>query len=653
MTDYTQANRPMWVETELGEDVLLLEGFNGREAMSEPFLFRLDLLSEDPAIDGESVLRTNVGVGLTLPDGETRWIHGVVRRFVQLRRDHDLTAYRAEIVPWLWFLSLARDCRIFQEKDALDIVEEVFNEQGYADFEIRCIRSYRKREYCVQYRETNLDFVTRLLEEEGIFYFFEHTEDKHVLVLADDMTSIKPCEGQPQARVHSQTLPDEDVLLEIEREYAAHAGQVTLADYDYLQPSLHLMTSVHGGQPEEVYDFPGNFDDLEDGDRNARLALEREEALRQVVRGESTCRAFHSGGRFQVMDHFSSNGNHHYALIELRHRAKTGQYRAGSEDDALDYRNEFLAIPHEVPFRPARRTGKPAMRGAQTAVVVGPSGEELWTDEFGRVKIQFHWDRLGSRNENSSCWVRVTTPWGSKGFGSVAVPRIGDEVVVDFLEGDPDRPIIVGSVYNAERMPPFEFPAQQAHAGMRSHSVKGDGTKFSEIRFDDEPGEERLVIHAEKDHHVVVENNEYHTVQGTAVLDYGGVKIKAGDLGVGGGAGSTREPHKKPKYRGYDADYGAVYSGRAGLYYALYGSAMSLYGNYVVGHVAYTGLYGMKNELGGLYMTAKAKEISETKMLLKSHGLRIDNNVSAISTNTNMILMNSAWIAHNQLASFL
>lgn len=496
MSTYSQANQPIRVDTVLEEDVLLLESFSGEESVSAPFVFTLDLLSEDPDIDGDEILRSEMRIDVGLAEGEVRPIHGLVRRFLQVGWDQDLIHYRVELVPWIWFLSLRRDSRIFQEMDILAIVEEVFGEAGYSDFDIRCTRSYDEREFTVQYRESDLDFVSRLLEDEGIFYFFEHTESKHTLVLADDMSAFNPCEGQPEARVYADAVPDEDVVTEFVREHSVHSGQVTLSDYDYLQPSMTLRSTVAGDEPEEIYDYPGHFDDLDAGDVRARVALERQEARRQMVRGAGTCRAFVSGTRFDLLDHVWRDANQAWALLKVRHHARNASYRAEARGEGYDYRNEFVAIPHSVPYRPPRRTAKPVVKGAQTAEVVGPSGEKIWVDKHGRVKVHFHWDRLGSRDDDSSCWVRVSQNWAGKQWGGMFIPHIGQEVIVDFLEGDPDRPIITGRVYNAENPPPQELPANQ-------HKSIIEDDFGNEMVFDATPGDEHIRIYSPSHHSAV------------------------------------------------------------------------------------------------------------------------------------------------------
>jgi type VI secretion system secreted protein VgrG len=516
MAKYTQDQRPFKVESTLGEDVLLLEAFAGEEGVSAPFSYALDLLSEDDSIDATGLLRSPLTVTVKLADGGERPIHGLVRRFVQSGQTEngELTSYQAEIVPWLWFLSQTTDCRIFQNLTVLEIVEQVFKSQGYSDFELRCVKSYAPREYCVQYRESHLNFVSRLLEEEGIFYFFEHSASKHVLVLADDASAVKPCPGQSSVRAAPMAEPwqQEDVVTGLLREHNAYVGTVTLRDYDHLQPGLQLETSVAGEGSGEVYDYPGRYVTLDEGERVARLLLEEREAWREVVRGTSTCRAFRSGYSFELSDHYRDDVNQEYQLIELRHSARAGDYK--SWDTApCDYRNEFVAIPSSVPFRPPRRARKPVVRGSQTAVVVGKSGEEIWVDAHGRVKVQFFWDRDGKRDENSSCWVRISSTWAGKNWGFISIPRIGQEVVVDFLEGDPDRPLITGSVYNAEQAPPYDLPGSQTQSGLKSRSSKGGGPdNCNEIRMEDAKGSELLFIQAEKDEQTNVKNDRSKTI---------------------------------------------------------------------------------------------------------------------------------------------
>jgi len=489
MPDYTQADQPIRVDTALAEDVLLLAGFHGREEISQPFVFDLELLSEDPNLDPADLLRTPISIGVLLPDGEMRRIHGQVRSFGYEGRRGELSFYRAEMVPWLWFLSLSKDCRIFQNMSVPDILEEVFAEEEGAQFKTQFAQDYAEREYCVQYRESNLNFVSRLMEEEGIFYFFEHAEDGHTLVLTD-YPQMKPCDGQDEVRMYSGPVPQEDVVRSLTQKQSVYTGTVTLADYDQLKPSLDLKSSMAGEEPDEIYEYQKNlFTELDDGERYARIALEREEAKHHVVRGQSTCRGFQAGRRFELTNHDRREANQEYAILEVSHTARTGSYVAGGNPGELDYENRFVAIPHGTSYRPPLRAPKPSMPGDQTAQVVGPAGEKINVDEHGRVKIQFHWDRLGGNDDNSSCWVRVSQNWAGKNWGGMFIPHVDQEVIVSFLEGDPDRPIITGRVYNAEHMPPQDLPANK-------HKSIIEDDYGNELVFDATPGDEHIRIHS-------------------------------------------------------------------------------------------------------------------------------------------------------------
>jgi type VI secretion system secreted protein VgrG len=512
VANYTQAARLVSVSTVLGPDVLLLTDLAGSEGVSMPFSIRLNLLSEDPAIQCADLLRSPATVTIRTEDGGERPFHGLVSRFAQAGRRDELTVYHAEVVPWLWFLTLSRDCRIFQQKTVPDILEEVFTSLGYRDFEFKCTGKHPKREYCVQYRETHFDFVSRLMEEEGIFYFFEHTDSKHTMVIADNNRAMVACPHAPAVRVTQGTPGERDVVTSFVQEHTVRAGKMTFKNYDFLQPSLGLLSTIEGQGREEVYDYPGPHTTPDEGERVARLRLEMEEAQSRVMRGDSTSRGLQAGFRFDLEDHYRSDLNQPYVLTQVQHTASTEDYRSW-DGKTSKYSNSFLAIPADVPYRPVPVTRKALVHGSQTARVVGPAGEEIYVDAHSRVKVQFYWDRLGTKNEHSSCWVRVASTWAGKTWGALHVPRIGQEVVVDFLEGDPDRPIIVGSVYNAEQQPPFQLPGLKTISGIRSRSSVGGGSaNFNEISMQDEKGSELLYIHAEKDETIVVENDRSDSV---------------------------------------------------------------------------------------------------------------------------------------------
>jgi type VI secretion system secreted protein VgrG len=525
MATYIQAKRPITVETVLGKDELLLEGFYGDEAVSGLFHFTLDMLSKNPALAAKDALGTPVTVIMQMPDGSERPVHGRISRFAQFGRFGGLTSYRAEMRPWLWFLSLSTDCRIFQNKSTLEIIEQVFKDQGFTDFDLRCTKSYAKREYCVQYRETHLNFVTRLMEEDGIFYFFEHTPKKHTLVLADATSSVKPMHGVSTVKMAPVTggWIDQDVITELQAEHVVYTKKVTLNDYNMQTPGASMKVEQTGAPKPEHYDYhPGRYLEPDTGEKIARTILEGFEAQQLVIRGESNCRGLQSGGKFELADHYRKDLNQALQLLHVQHSARYGGYRPGEDAEAFDYKNAFTAIPHSTPYRPPKTAHKPVVAGSQTALVVGKGGEEIWVDKHGRVKVQFYWDRLGKKDENSSCWVRVSSQWAGKNWGQVSIPRMGQEVVVDFLEGDPDQPIIVGRVYNAEQVPPYTLPANQTQSGIKSRSTKGGGTEdFNEIRFEDKKGDEEMYIHAQKNKKVVVENDRKENVGHDETIDIG------------------------------------------------------------------------------------------------------------------------------------
>ena len=532
---YTQDNRRIGVATPLGTDVLLLSSFQGEEGISRLFHFDLELLSENESIDFDAMVGKNVTIWITLADGNERYINGQVSRFSQGGRDANFTSYHAEVVPWLWFLTRTSDCRIFQKKKAPDIIQKIFTDFGFKDYALRLYGSFVEREYCVQYRETAFNFVSRLMEEEGIFYFFEHENGKHTLVLTNSPTEHKPCPHQATVRYEKSAggWQDNDVILEWRLQQELRSGKYTLDDYDFENPATDLTVNVSGKGTYELYDYPGEYTKRAAGDDLVRVRLQETETPYQVGYGSSDCRAFTSGYKFNLTDHYRGNQNQAYALTLVRHAASQGgDFRSRSmatNDEEFNYRNNFECIPGSTPFRPSRLTPEPVVQGAQTAVVVGPSGEEIFTDKYGRIKVQFHWDREGKLDENSSCWIRVSQLWAGKKWGSVYTPRVGQEVIVDFLEGDPDRPIVTGRVYNGEQLPPYDLPGEKTKSTIKTYSSKGGGG-FNEIRFEDKKGSEQIFIHGEKnldvrikkdvfetfgnDTHLIVDTDQFEQVKG-------------------------------------------------------------------------------------------------------------------------------------------
>lgn len=560
MGEYTQDNRLIQVFTTLGKDKLLLQGFSGQEGVSQLFHFDLRMHSEDRGIAFADVIAKRATILIVLPDGAVRYINGIFSSFAQggasmLEEGGPptvFTHYQAQLVPWLWLLTRRSNCRIFQNKSVPQILETIFKEYGDWEFKNQLQGSYAEREYCVQYRETDFNFVSRLMEEEGIFYFFEHTAEKHTLVLADAPTAFKPSPLHPEVsyRTGIGAERNEDVITEFTYASEMRPGKYTVADFNFEQPKLDLTATLDGKQvPQyEIYDYPGEYTTKSAGERLVGIRMQEEETPREVITGAGTCRGFAPGYRFKLRDHYRRAFEREYALISVYHSADQGvNYRSSDEGAAneLNYVNSFQCLPHPTPFRPPRTTPVPLVHGSQTAVVTGPAGEEIYVDKYGRVKVQFHWDRDGKYNENSSCWVRVSQNWAGKRWGAMFIPRIGQEVIVDFLEGDPDKPIITGRVYNGECMPPYTLPDEKTKSTIKSYSSKGGGG-FNEIRFEDKKGSEQLFIHAERQQDNRVKKDSLEWVGGERHLIVQGDQLEA----VGGDKHLTVKGDQNEKVTG-------------------------------------------------------------------------------------------------------
>ncbi len=519
---FTQEKRLIAIDTSLGKDALLLHSFAGHEAISQPFHFSADLLSENHSISFKDIVGKQVTLQVHHSEHEHRYWNGFVSRFAFVGGDTRFTHYHAEVVPWLWFLTRTADCQIFQQKTVLEIIKKVFQDHGFQDFQDLTQGSYPQREYVVQYRETAFNFVSRLMEEYGIFYFFEHDQNTHKLIFADKPQVHKNCPAQHKVRFNyspGSTFLKEDIVGSWGAEQELRPGKYALTDYNFQTPNTSLMANVQtvaeigGNTKYEIYDYPGIHINKSEGDTVTKLRMEEEEAAHHLVTGSGNCRSFAPGYKFHLDEHSRRDQNGDYLLTEVTHSASVGDSYSGSGNDSDEtYSNHFTCIPFAVPFRPQRLTPKPIIQGPQTAVVVGPSGEEIYPDKYGRVKVQFHWDRLGKKDENSSCWIRVSQPWAGKNWGAINIPRIGQEVIVEFLEGDPDRPIITGRVYNDDQMPPYALPDNMTRTTFLSRSTKGGGSSnFNELRFEDKKGSEQIFLNAEKDmdHRVENDSREY------------------------------------------------------------------------------------------------------------------------------------------------
>ncbi|GAB1723835.1 MAG: type VI secretion system tip protein VgrG [Nitrospira sp. CR1.1] len=532
---HTQETRLIGIETPLGKDILLLRGFSGQEGISRLSNFDLDLLSHDPDIKFEDIIGKRVTLRVTLGSDKKRYFNGFISRFMQTGSDRGLANYRATMVPWLWFLTRTSDCRIFQKKTIPDIIEQIFKDLGFTDYKLQLQGSFEPRDYCVQYRETDFNFVSRLMEQYGLLYFFEHEKGKHTLVIANDPSAHQSCPEQKEAKWEAQGSGAlaEDVITSWQWEQTLRPGKYAVTDYNFETPSTSLdaemktTIEVGGNSKFEIYDYPGEYTKKKEGDTIAKLRMEEEETQYFVVSGTSSCRAFTSGYRFDLKDYVRKDMNRAYLLTNVHHVATVGSTytttTVGKDESA--YTNSFTCIPHKVPFRPPQATPKPIIQGVQTAVVVGKAGEEIWTDNYGRVKVQFHWDREGKYDENSSCWTRVSQNWAGKQWGTMFLPRIGQEVIVEFIEGDPDRPIITGRVYNAEQMPPYPLPGEQTKSTIKSNSSKGGGGS-NELRFEDKKGGEEIYLHGQKDWTIAIENDKNQTVGHDETLSVGNNRTK-------------------------------------------------------------------------------------------------------------------------------
>jgi len=510
-----QQKRSLSVSTPLGEDVLLLRGMTATEELGRLFDYELELISDSIDIYHEDLLGQSLTVRLSLLNGQQRYFNGIVNRFSQLGFDGALAVYRATLVPWTWFLTRTADCRIFQEQTVPDIIKAIFREHGYTDFEERLSGSYRQWVYCVQYRETDFNFISRLMEQEGIYYYFTHEDGKHKLILADSYSAHGPAPGADEIPYYppdATALRERDHINDWSVAQAVQPGAFAHTDFDFTAPRKSLLAKrsnpkAHEHAELEVYDYPGEYVETGDGESYARVRLEELHAGYETVRAEGNARALAMGHLFSLTNYPRDDQNREYLIVSADYRLRSDVFGSSADLPGGDvFHCSFTAMDAHTAFRPSRITPKPVVQGPQTAIVVGQAGEEIWTDQYGRVKVQFHWDRYGKSDENSSCWVRVSHPWAGKSWGAVAIPRIGQEVIVDFLEGDPDRPIITGRVYNGDQMPPYGLPAGAVVSGLKSNSTKGGGG-YNEYVMDDTKGNELIREHGQFDKDSTIEND--------------------------------------------------------------------------------------------------------------------------------------------------
>ncbi len=516
-----QESRLLAIKTALGADTLVVRSVSIREEISRLFQIEAELSSEDAQIDFDKVIGQAATLRLDIGQKGKRYFNGFVSRFTQVGNEGGYAHYRALLVPWLWFLTRTSDCRIFQQKTVPDIIEQIFKDNGFDDYQLKLSGSYQPWEYCVQYRETAFNFVSRLMEQEGIYYFFKHEDGKHTLVLADSISAHSPF--PEYAEVPFYELEDgaagREAITGWTMEKELQPVATALNDFDFKKPKTSLLATSktsrsHGKAQYEIYDYPGEYIDHGEGDRLADVRLNELQSQYELLHGEASARGLTTGCTFKLKNHPRKDQNREYLITGVNVQADAGEFATGKAESGGEFFTcRLTAIPKTQQFRPERLTPKPMIQGLQTAIVVGPGGEEIYTDEYARVKVHFHWDRHDKSDENSSCWVRVSQYWAGKQWGSIHIPRIGQEVIVEFLEGDPDHPIITGRVYNADQMPPYGLPGNKTQCGVKSRSSKGGSSaNFNEIRFEDKKGGEMLTVHAEKDQDISVENDESHSV---------------------------------------------------------------------------------------------------------------------------------------------
>ncbi|MCX6637162.1 MAG: type VI secretion system tip protein VgrG, partial [Acidobacteria bacterium] len=449
-----------------------------------------------------------------------------------------LTNYKALVVPWLWLLTRTSDCRIFQEMTVPDIIKKVFRDHGFTDFDDRLSGSHRSWEYCVQYRETDFNFVSRLMEQEGIYYYFTHENGKHKMVLADSKSAHEPFGGYEEIiyRPPTSEFRQKEVITELSVSQEVQPGTYAHTDFDFKAPAKNLLVKSqvqrqHAAADFEIYDYPGEYEQTGDGESYAKSRIEELQSGFELVRGAGDVRGIATGCKFSLADHPTSSFNRDYLIVETNIEASTDEFDSiapGTVRTGASFKSSLVAIDYNTQFRAPRTTPLPLIRGPQTAIIVGPGGDEIYTDKYGRVKVQFHWDRYSKADQNSSCWVRVSQNWAGKKWGAMFIPRIGQEVIVEFLEGDPDRPIITGRVYNDKAMPPYELPGNMTRSTIKSNSSKG-GAGFNEIRLEDKKDSEQIFIHAQKnmdervkndskefignDRHLIVKKKQYEKVE--------------------------------------------------------------------------------------------------------------------------------------------
>ncbi|MFA4526831.1 type VI secretion system tip protein TssI/VgrG [Xanthomonas perforans] len=532
---------------------------SAHEALGRPYAFALHGISRDVAIDLRALLGKPMAVKVTSPQGYVRHYHGIVAEAEQTGFEQieglRYATYAFSLVPKLWLLGQRRDCRIYKNKSVPELVRALLADVGCTDVKLRLSASYRPREYCVQYRESGLDFVSRLMEQEGIYYYFEHSASTHTLVLADSLgghEAVAPFAQIPYCPPGQKGSRMKDAITDWSLARSAHSTRVRLDDYDYLKPKASLRvneTPAESSGPAlgelEVFDYPGEHLDVAAGRRHAQVRAEALNVAQAQYQGWTDACGLQVGALFKLRDFPLAEHNQEYLVTSANTELVEVDYVSGGETVAEPFASTFRALRSRQPYRSPQTTPRPSIAGLQTAVVDGKTPEDIAVDQHGRVQVNFFWSPPGTPNADCSCPVRVAQAWAGKRWGAQHIPRVGQEVVVSFLEGNPDRPLIIGSVYNADQMPPYALPEHRTRSGVKCRSLLGGAEDYNEIRFDDKKGNEELLLHAqrdlrhevENDHFVTVDRNETaevkrersHTVGGNDRLEVGkALRIQAG-----------------------------------------------------------------------------------------------------------------------------
>ncbi|EHA7299058.1 type VI secretion system tip protein VgrG [Salmonella enterica] len=506
--------------------MLLFSSLNGSEALGSLFTYIVQLKTPDTLNLGyvspaanlplKAMVGKDLCVNIELDGGGKRHISGLVTAARVVGHEGRSVTYELRMEPWVKLLTHTSDYKAFQNKTVVDILDEVLAEYPYP-VEKRLVESYPVRTWQVQYGETDFDFLQRLMQEWGIYWWFEHSEDSHTLVLADAISTHHACPDSPEVEWHQKGLKlDKAFIHTIIANESLRTGQWVLDDFDFKKPRSRLANTVAnpretGHASYEHYEWPGDYFDKGEGEMLTRIRMEAQRSPGSRVHGAGNIRTLMTGYTFALMNHPTAELNQEYLLAQTTLFVQDNAQHSG-QDQHFTFSTRFELHPTREVYRPQRTISKPHTKGPQSAIVTGPSGQEIWTDQYGRVKVQFGWDRYGKMDENSSCWIRVSYPWVGKGFGMIQIPRIGQEVLVDFKNGDPDLPIIVGRTYNQDTMPPWGLPGMASQSGIFSHSLYGGPTNGNMLRFDDKTGAEEVKFHAEKDLNTTVKNNETHTV---------------------------------------------------------------------------------------------------------------------------------------------